>query len=310
MKKVTAFAPATVANVFMGFDILGFAVEGIGDRVSISLSEEQTRITEIRGNDTIPKEIHQNTAGKAVISMIETLDLQQQVAIEIEKGIPLASGLGGSAASSVAAVVALDQLLTINLTERELLDYALVGEAVASGSKHGDNVAAALHGGLTAFMNHRGTAQIIPLPVPNDLEIIIIQPRLQINTKDARKVISERIGLKSVTRQQMALMEFITGCYENDLPRIANSLVDYIIEPQRKSLIPQFDLLRQTALDAGAMGYSISGAGPTMFAMVDSSSTADQVREDLNNLKAEVSYHYMVSQTKIRTKGAVVEEAS
>jgi homoserine kinase len=265
--RATAFAPASVGNVAVGFDILGFAVDALGDRVTARRTAQRGvtihAITGVAGQ--LPIVAAENTAGRAVEAMLEVLQLDFGVELEIEKGIPLGSGLGGSAASAVGAVVATNALLDAPREKIELLKYAMQGEAVASGSLHVDNIAPSLFGGLvlTVGIDHPRVKQI---PVPAGMRAVVVHPHLYLATKEARAVLNRKVDLSDFVWQSANLAGFISGCYTNDLDMIRASFEDVIIEPQRQALIPAFGAVRAAAMEAGALGCSISGAGPTIFA--------------------------------------------
>ena len=267
LTDVTAFAPATVANVAIGFDILGHTVEAIGDRVRVRRTAERgVRIVAIDGiAGALPVEPERNTAGRAVQALHEDLGLDDGFELEIDKGIPLASGLGGSAASAVAAVVAANALLAEPLPPLRLLRYAMEGEIVASGSAHLDNIAPCLFGGLvlTVGIDHPRVKQI---PVPPSLRCVIVHPHMHLGTREARAILKADVSRSDFVWQTANLAGFISGCYSNDLEMIRDSFNDVIIEPQRASLIPGFTDVKRAAMSAGALGCSISGAGPTVFA--------------------------------------------
>ena len=266
-ERATAFAPASVGNVAIGFDILGFAVDALGDRISVSRRVEPgVIITSVQGvAGELPRVPEHNTAGRALLSMQEALHPGFGFAMQIEKGIPLGSGLGGSAASAVGAVVAANALLPQPCSKLELLKFAVQGEAVASGSLHVDNIAASLFGGLvlTVGIDHPRVKQI---PVPHGIRAVIVHPHMFLSTKQARAILSRTVDLSDFVWQTANLAGFISGCYTNDLDMIRASLEDVVIEPQRQALIPGFQDVRRAALEAGALGCSISGAGPTVFA--------------------------------------------
>jgi len=266
-ETVTAFAPATVGNVGIGFDILGHTVKAVGDRVSARrVPEPGVRITGITGSQAdLPLQAEKNTAGMALVSMASALSLPFGIEISIEKGIPLGSGLGGSAASAVAAVVAANALLDKPLTKLELLKFAMHGEAVASGSVHVDNIAPSLFGGLvlTVGIDHPRTKQI---PVPPSVRCVLVHPHMFLSTREARRILKKTVDLSDLVWQTANLAGFLSGCYTNDLEMIRDAFEDVIIEPQRSQLIPGFKAVKQAAMSNGALGCSISGAGPTVFA--------------------------------------------
>ena len=263
----TAFAPASVGNVAIGFDILGFSVAALGDRVTVSRTEERgVTITGITGVAVkLPTDPAQNTAGRALLAMQETLHPGFGFAMRIDKGIPLGSGLGGSAASAVGAVVAANALLPQPCSKLELLKYAMQGEAVASGSMHVDNISPSLFGGLvlTVGIDHPRVKQI---PVPEGIRAVIVHPHMFLSTKQARAILKRSVELSDFVWQSANLAGFISGCYTSDLDMIRASFEDVVIEPQRQALIPGFQGVRLAAMQAGALGCSISGAGPTLFA--------------------------------------------
>jgi homoserine kinase len=266
-RSATAFAPASVGNVAIGFDILGFAVTALGDRVSVSRTEASgVTITDITGvAGKLPTDPAQNTAGRALLAMQEALQPGFGFAMRIDKGIPLGSGLGGSAASAVGAVVAANTLLRRPCGKLELLKFAMQGEAVASGSLHVDNIAASLFGGLvlTVGIDHPRVKQI---PVPEGVRAVIVHPHMFLSTRQARAILRRSVELSDFVWQTANLAGFISGCYTNDLDMIRASFEDVVIEPQRQALIPGFQSVRLAAMQAGALGCSISGAGPTLFA--------------------------------------------
>ena len=262
-----AFAPASVGNVAVGFDVLGHSFQAIGDRVLARRTNTPgVTIAAIKGVVAdLPLEPERNTAGKAVLSMVQELQLPFGIELTIEKGIPLGSGLGGSAASAVAAVVAAGGLLERSLTKLELLKFAMHGEAVASGSVHVDNIAPSLFGGLvlTVGIDNPHVKQI---PVPPSVRCVLVHPHMMLSTREARQILKRTVELSDVIWQQANLAGFLTGCFTGDVNLIRESLEDVIIEPQRQVLIPGFKAVKEGAKAAGALGCSISGAGPTIFA--------------------------------------------
>jgi homoserine kinase len=263
----TAFAPASVANVAIGFDILGFAVDALGDRVTVSRRDAPgVGIKAVRGiAGDLPLDPERNTAGRALLAMQEALNLGFGFEMEIDKGIPLGSGLGGSAASAVGAVVAANALLPQPCTKLELLKFAMQGEVVASGSVHADNISPSLFGGLVLTVGI-DNPRVKRIPVPEGVRALIIHPHMFLSTKDARSILSRSVDLSDFIWQTANLAGFISGCYTNDLDMIRASFEDVVIEKQRQALIPGFSEVRLASLEAGALGCSISGAGPTMFA--------------------------------------------
>lgn len=274
-RRVTAFAPASIGNVAVGFDVLGQAIQGIGDTVTVEQSDQPgIRVVEVTGRaKRLPTSPRANTAAAAVEAMTEALGIESGFELRIDKGIPLASGMGGSAASAVAAVVAVNQMLKIPMQVPELFSYALAGEAVASGTAHGDNVGASLVGGL-AVVGPADSPQVIAVPAPNPLRCVVVHPNLQIQTKDARSVLPKKVALDHAVAQSANLAALITACFARDIDLIGRALRDVLIEPHRAKLIPGFGEVRLAAMDNDALGCSISGAGPSVFAWFASETSA------------------------------------
>jgi homoserine kinase len=263
----SAYAPASVGNVAIGFDIMGFSVDALGDRATVRRTPEPgVSIAAIRGSVAdLPMEAARNTAGRALQAMHESLSLPFGLQLELDKGIPLGSGLGGSAASAVAAVVAANAVLPEPCTLVQLLRFAMQGEMVASGSLHVDNIAASLFGGLvlTVGIDHPRVKQI---PVPAEIRAVVVHPHMFLSTRSARSILKGSVPMKDFVWQTANLAGFISACYTNDLDLLRECFEDVVIEPQRAALIPGFNEVRRAAMSAGALGCSISGAGPTVFA--------------------------------------------
>ena len=265
--SATAFAPASVANVAIGFDILGFSVGAIGDRATVRRTAAPgVTIKAIRGVvSDLPLEPAKNTAGRALEAMIEALALPFGFELELDKGIPLSSGLGGSAASAVAAVVAANAVLDQPRTQLELLKFAMQGELVASGSLHVDNIASSLYGGLVLTVGI-DQPRVKQIPVPQQIRAVVVHPHMFLSTRQARAILKGTVEMKDFVWQTANLAGFISGCYTNDIDMLREAFEDVVIERQRAALIPGFNEARRAAISAGALGCSISGAGPTIFA--------------------------------------------
>lgn len=275
----TAFAPATVANVSVGFDLLGFACGGVGDSITVTRTDRagEVLVEAIDGVVTdLPRDPRRNTASVALLAMLEDLRPDCGFRVSVRKGIPLGSGMGGSAASAVGAVVAANRLLDEPLAREDLLVYALAGEQAASGAPHADNAAPCLFGGLTAVVSTRPLC-VVPIPVPPAVRCVLVHPHLTIETRRAREVLRREIPLGEHTAQSMRLAGFLSGCFTGDLERIGASLEDLIVEPQRSRLIPGFDDAKAAAHEGGALGLGIAGSGPSVFAWVVSEDAARRV---------------------------------
>jgi len=263
-RQARGFSPASVANVAVGFDLLGYAVPDVGDTVTVRrIDAPEVRIAAIRGTAIeLPLDAPRNTAGAALIALREALQLPYGFELEIDKGIPLSSGMGGSAASCVAALVAANALLDVPLSREQLYPFALDGEAVASGSRHGDNLGPMFLGGLVLCTLER----LVPVPVPAQWHSLLVHPDALLETRRAREALQGSYGLKEFVAQSSNLALVLAGCHAGDAGLVRAGLADVLVEPRRAPLIVGFDAAKQAALAAGAMGASISGAGPSVFA--------------------------------------------
>lgn len=286
-RSATAFAPATVANVAVGFDILGFAVEAAGDRVTVTKTAEPTvtirEVTDAGGapfGPEIPLDPARNTATVGLTALLEEQKLDFGFEVSIGKGIALGSGLGGSAASAVASLVAANALLPQPLETEALLPFALLGEQAASGAIHPDNVTPCLLGGLT-LVTSLSPFRHVRLPVPREILTVLVHPHTRVDTRGARRLLRSQVPLADFVRQTASLAGFVAGCYTGDLELIGESLRDHVVEAQRAPLIPAFAEVKAAALASGALGASISGSGPTVFAWVASPGTAERVRASM-----------------------------
>lgn len=307
--KVSAFAPATVGNVAVGFDILGFALESIGDTVTLHRTEKPgVEVGEIRGVVTdLPRRADENTATVGLVQLIADFGLPFGFRVDIEKGIPLGSGMGGSAASAVAAIVAANAFVGAKLTRTEILGYALLGESVASGDIHGDNVTPSLCGGLTLTRSLE-PIDVVQIPVPEQICCVLVHPEHRIDTRNARQVIPKNMPLSTFVQQSANLAGFLSGCFMNDTELIRNSLHDLLIEPHRAPLIPGFRQVRQAALTHGALGCSISGAGPSIFAWVSGEGDANAVRDAMCAAFAEAGVQSSAWLSWLNCPGAFIVE--
>ena len=267
-----AFSPASVGNVAVGFDILGHSLAGPGDIATVRrIAEPTVRIAAIRGGvDGLPMQAEANTAGAALIALREAARLDFGFEIELDKGIALGSGLGGSAASCVAALVAANALLETPLPREALYRHAMAGEAVASGGLHGDNVGPMLVGGLVLATAER----LVAIPVPAHWHCAVVRPHFALQTRVARAALAAPFALHEFVVQSAALAQVLLGCERGDAGLVRAGLEDHLVEPRRASLIPGFGSVKRAAMEAGAMGASISGAGPAVFAWFEDRASA------------------------------------
>ena len=276
MKEATAFGPATCGNAAVGFDVLGFAVDAVGDTVTVSRNAARdVRITQITGVVTeLPTDPAENTATVGLVKLVSDLELDHGFDVRIEKGIPIGSGMGGSAASAVAALVAANALLDTHLPDDDLFDYALAGEAVASGHAHPDNVAPCLYGGLTYTVD--GRVHQLPAPL---LYVALVHPHVRVDTRAARAVLPAQVPLSLAVRQMAELAAFVDACHRGDARAVARHTRDHLAQPHRATLVTGFDRARDAAAAAGAEAFSLSGSGPTVFALAHDIATATTVRD-------------------------------
>lgn len=276
-QRITAFAPATSANVAVGFDLLGYPIPVLGDHVSVAHADQPGIQITLNNATDLPTDPEKNTAGVAIQSLCDALHIQPRLRVEILKGIPLCSGLGGSAASAAAAVMATNTLLGCPLSKPELLPHALAGESLQSSQPHADNVAPALLGGLQ-LIRQRNPLTTVALPIP-DVFVVLVHPNLSINTAESRRLLPQTIKLADHIEQSMHLAGFLNALYAQNTQQLADHLMDCIIEPNRSEQIPGFYAVQAAAMAHGAMGCSISGAGPTLFAWAETAQIATTIAQ-------------------------------
>ncbi|MFH5833466.1 homoserine kinase [Halalkalibaculum sp. DA3122] len=277
-QEVKVFAPASVANVNCGFDVMGFALEKPGDEiVARRVDGEGVSIKKVTGDDgMLPVSPQKNTAGVSARALLGHLDMDLGIELEIHKKMPMGSGLGSSAASAVGAVIAVNRLLGSPLELQELLGFAAEGERVACGAAHLDNVAPSLLGGFV-FIRSQDPPDVVELECPVPLFATVIHPKIEIRTEDTRKILRREVLLSKAVTQWGNVGGLVAGLLKGDYDLISRSLEDVIIEPIRSVLIPGFDEVKKAALSAGALGSGISGSGPSIFALTPSVEKARQV---------------------------------
>lgn len=307
MTSVTAFAPATVSNVACGFDVLGFALNAPGDEVTARLTGTGVRIDDILGDGgRLPRDAAKNTAGVAALALLTTLGERRGVALTIRKGLPLSSGLGGSAASAAAAVVAVDAILGSRVSIETLIACALEGERLGAGSAHADNIAPSLCGGLV-LVRCPNPPDVVRLPVPAGLTAVVVHPDLEIETARARALIGDTVRLADAVRQWANLGALVDGLHRGDFALISRSLEDSIAEPRRAPLVPGLAAIKRAAIDAGALGCSLSGSGPSIFALCASREAATRVADAMTSaVRAEIGGDVQTYISPIASQGARV----
>ena len=302
METIKVFCPATIANISCGFDVLGVALDSVGDEMVVrKTSEKGIRITKLEGQD-LPMETLQNVAGVAGLALLEVSDYQGGFEIEIYKKIKAGSGIGSSAASSTGAVWAMNELLGKPFSTLELVKFSMEGERLASGVAHADNVAPALFGGFTLVRSY-DPLDVVTIPSPNELFATVIHPQIEVKTSDSRKVLKNKISLADGIKQWGNVGGLVAGLFKNDYDLIGRSLEDHIIEPIRSILIPGFDDVKAAAIEAGALGCGISGSGPSIFSFSKGEETAQNVGEAMKRIYQNIGIDFDIHISKINSEG-------
>ncbi|MGC1516997.1 MAG: homoserine kinase [Maribacter sp.] len=302
MNEIKVFCPATIANISCGFDVLGVALDAVGDEMTVrKVVEKGIKITKIQGQD-LPMETLNNVAGVAGNALLLAADYEGGFEIEIDKRIKPGSGIGSSAASSAGAVWAMNYLLGNPFNKTELVKFAMEGERLASDVAHADNVAPALFGGFTLVRSY-SPLDIIAIPAPSLLYATIIHPQIEIKTSDSRKILKTTILMETGIKQWGNVGGLIAGLFKEDYDLIGRSLEDHIVEPIRSILIPGFDEVKKLAISAGALGAGISGSGPSIFAFSKGKDTALQVADAMKLVYDKIGIAYEIHVSKINLEG-------
>jgi homoserine kinase len=281
---IAVYAPGSVSNVACGFDIMGFALDEPGDIVvAAPRAESGVSITSIEGDGgRLTREPSRNTASAAVAALLRRLETTRGIALTIQKGLPLASGIGSSGASAVAAVVAANELLGRPAPIDMLLECAMAGEQAGCGSIHPDNVTPSLFGGFILARSAQ-PPDIVRLPVPKGLSCAVLHPHIEIETGASRRLLGDQVSLKDATRQWANVGALVAALHTSDFDLLSRSLVDHVAEPKRASLVPGFMEVKAAAIAAGALGCSLSGSGPSIFALTASLELARAVGDAMRS---------------------------
>ena len=305
MAEITIFCPATVANVSCGFDVLGLALESVGDEMVIrETNRKGVFITKITGQE-LPTETEKNVAGVAATALLKAFGNSHGFEIEIHKKIKPGSGIGSSAASAAGAVWGINELLDRPFTSSELVQFAMQGELLASNVAHADNVAPALYGGFTLVRSYE-PLDIIPIHCPDNLFATIIHPQIEVKTADSRKILKTTISLDKGIRQWGNLGGLVAGLFMEDYPLIGRSLEDHVVEPIRSILIPKFQELKSASTEAGALGSGISGSGPSIFALSNGKSTAEKVARAMEEVYQGTGVDFDIHVSAIGAEGVKI----
>lgn len=306
MSALKVFAPASVANVAVGFDILGFALEMPGDEIIVREGKEPgLKITQITGaKNKLPLDASKNTAGYAALQLLKHIgESDRPIEMEIHKKMPFGSGLGSSAASAVGGVFAVNEFCKTGLSKYDILRFAVEGEEIADGAFHADNVAPSLLGGMVLIRDNQ-SLDVKKIHVPQGLNVVVIYPHIEILTKDSRNILTDTVPFKDVILQSGNLAAFVAAMYTSDFGLMKRSLQDVLVEPQRAKLIPHFYDIKEMALNTGCLGFSISGAGPSMFALCDNTAIANEIGEKAKLLLKKHKIESDLFYSKINLEGA------
>ena len=305
MNEIKLFCPATIANISCGFDVLGLCLETVGDEMIIRKSDVKgIKITKIVGEE-LPLETSKNVAGVAALALLDAIDYKFGFEIEIYKNIKPGSGIGSSAASAAGAVFGINELLGKPFKRKELVEFAMKGEAIASGSEHADNVAPAILGGIT-LVRSSAPLDIIKIESPSELYATVIHPQIELKTSEMRAVLQPMIPLKSAILQWGNLGGLIAGFYTSDYELIGRSLHDEIVEPLRGPFIPKFDVIKKTALENGALGSGISGSGPSIFALSKGIETANRIAKAMFVIYEDMNMPFEIHVSKVNPEGVKI----
>lgn len=301
MDEVKVLSPATVSNVVCGFDCLGFALEEPYDEMTVRKIDERTVRIINRDDYGLPDDPSKNVAGVALQALIDAAQIDFGFEVEITKYIKPGSGIGSSSASSCGAVVAANRLLDERFSKLELVDFAMEGEKLASGTKHADNVAPCVFGGVTLVRSVE-PLDIVTLDFP-PLFATVIHPQIEIKTSEARAILPQMVPLKDAVRNWSNLGSFVAALAKGDHDLLSRSMVDIIVEPARKSLIPKFDEVKAASLAAGALGGGISGSGPSIFMLSKTQETAQNVEAAMREVYSETGIEFNIYVSKIHPAG-------
>ena len=304
-KKITVFAPATVANIGCGFDSMGLAIDSPGDELRLELNnEKKIRIRKISGDHKkLSLDPKKNTVSVSIQALLNTLEINQGFDIYLSKKMPLGSGLGSSAASSVAGVFAANELLGQPFRKMDLVPFAMAGEKLASGTAHADNAAPSLLGGIVLIRSY-DPLEVISLAVPDKLIVVVVHPDVVLLTKNSRAVLPKSISLKDGIAQWSNTAALVAGFYTNDFSLIGRSVSDRIAEPHRASLIPCFKDVKASAIIKGALACNISGSGPSVFAFAVGKSKAAEIAKAMRSAFSKAKIKSTAYISPVNKRGA------
>ena len=304
MKSIKIFSPATIANLNCGFDILGLAINDIGDEMELKIIKDKNIKIKFVGNSYgIPTEVEKNVAGKSLLELMKNTNIDHGFELILKKNIKPSSGIGSSAASAAGAVWAANKLLNSPFSKHQLTKFAMEGEKIASNNEsHADNIAPAIFGGITLIRSY-DPLDIINIPVIDDMYFVILTPHLDIKTNKARKILKQLLPLKDIKKQTGNISALILGLIKKDYSIISRSLEDHIVEPQRKILMPKYDDMKKIAIKNSAIGFGISGSGPSVFSIAKGEKSAISIKDKLKDFYSKLDIPFQIYTSSINTKG-------
>lgn len=301
-EQIQVFSPSTIANVGCGYDVLGFALDGIGERMTVTRRDDGKMVIEEDNKFDIPTNPAKNVATVAATALLREAGINMGFTFAFEKEIHPGSGMGTSASSSAGAVYAVNEMIGKPFNEQELIVFAMEGEKLISGKAHADNVGPNILGGFTLVRGY-DPLDVLKLPVPEDLYVAIVHPQVVVKTTDAKRMLKSQVKLEQAVNQWGNVGGLVSGLYESDYPLIGRSMVDYIVEPTRKLLIPLYDDIKNAAMEQGAIGASIAGSGPSIFAFTKGKETAEKIKATMQEMYDEVGILAYTYLSKIGTQG-------
>lgn len=309
MDKIKVFSPGSITNLSCGYDILGVCLNNRGDEITVTKTENKGIIIKSNDDYNISNDINKNVAGIAAQALLKKTSTEFGFEIEIKKGIKPGSGIGSSAASSAGTVFAINQLLDSPFSQLDLIKFSMEGEKFVSDSYHADNVAPIILGGIT-LVRSINEIDVIKLPTPKSLEVIIIRPNIEIKTSDSRKVLRKKIKIEEMVQQSANLGSFVSSLYNEDFNLMSRSIVDIIAEPNRRILIPEFDNIIKLSKINGAIAAGISGSGPSIFSLSKDTNISEKILKATTDHynKLGISYDGFIS--KINTTGIKILESN
>ena len=307
MESIKVFSPGSITNLSCGYDILGVCLENRGDEIKVSKTNQKSITIKSVNGFNLTKDIYKNVSGIAAQALMKKIDIDHGFEIEINKGIKPGSGIGSSAASSAGTVFAINQLLGSPFSLIDLVKFSMEGEKFVSGSFHADNVAPIIFGGITLVRTIR-ELDVVSLPIPKDLEMIVIRPDIEIKTADSRKVVKKKVKIEKMTQQSANLGSFVSSLYSEDYDLMSRSVIDQVVEPDRAFLIPEFDNIQRISKNSGSIAVGISGSGPSIFSLSNNRITSNKVLESISQHYSSMDIEHDVFISKVNSGGIKIIE--